>query len=344
MGADWRRTVASVVAVVLILALAVVYGVRTRSGPERFSDHRLLMGTIVSVTVYAESEAEASEAMEAAFEEIERIESVTSRYREDSEVSRLNRRANGEERVEIDRVVAQIVGQSMALSEMTGGAFDVTIAPVVDLWHLDEDMELPDPELIREALTRVSYSKARVATHGRALTLPVDMAIDLAGVAKGFAVTRAARELRRAGIESGIVDAGGDVGLLGPAPHGPAWRVGIKHPRLDGLIAILDLEGGSVATSGDYQRYAVIDGVRYHHIIDPETGYPARGTLSATVVTERALNADALATAVFVMGPVRGMSFVEATEGVEAVIVAGEESVEEVLVSSGLRERIELVE
>lgn len=344
MARSQRRVAVSVIAVVVIAGLMLVFGARLRARPSRFTDHRLLLGTIVTVTVYAEDEGEALSAIEAAFEEIERIESITSRYRADSEISRLNARGPGEERVDIDRVVARIVGQSMALSEMTDGAFDVTIAPVIDLWPLNEGMRLPDPDDLRDALSLVDYRKARVATHGRAITLPTDMALDLGGVAKGFAATRAIYVMTRAGVESGLVDVGGDVGLFGRPPDGSAWRVGIKHPREEGLIAVLSLDGGSVATSGDYQRYVMIDGVRYHHIIDPGTGYPARGVMSATVVTERGLDADALATAVFVMGAERGMALVERTEGVEAVLVTGEEAVEDVLVSTGLRDRIEMVE
>lgn len=334
----------SAVTIAVIAVLMLVFGVRMTGRPRRFSDHRLLLGTIVTVTVYAPDETVAKAAIGAALDEVERIESITSRYREESEVSRLNSRSPGQERVEIDRVVARIVGQSMALSGATGGAFDVTIAPLVDLWPLEEGMALPDSAAVTLALSKVDYREARVATHGRAISLPVDMALDLSGVAKGFAVTRAVYVLARAGIESAIVDAGGDVGLLGRPPGGSLWRVGIKHPRAEGLIAVVNLEEGSVATSGDYQRFVMIDGVRYHHIIDPSTGYPARGVMSATVVTERALNADALATAVFVMGAESGMAFVERTEGVEAVIVTGEDSVDDVLVSSGLRDRIELVE
>ena len=124
--------------------------------------------------------------------------------------------------------------------------------------------------------------------------------------------------------------------------QGPGgWRVGIKHPRAGDLLGVLTLDGGSVATSGDYQRYVMVDDRRFHHVLDPSTGYPARGVVSVTVTAEAAMDADALATAVFVMGPEHGMWLVEELEGVEAIIVTGEKSVGEILISSGLRGRFD---
>ena len=136
-----------------------------------------------------------------------------------------------------------------------------------------------------------------------------------------------------------ILDAGGDLRFLGEPPGGGPWTVGIKHPREDGLLGVVTVDGGSVATSGDYQHYFEVDGVRYHHILDPATGYPARGVMSVTVLTERCMDADAYATAVFVLGARRGMRLVERLDGVEAVIVTGEDAVDEVLLSSGLEGR-----
>ena len=141
-------------------------------------------------------------------------------------------------------------------------------------------------------------------------------------------------------IETGVVDAGGDVGFAGTPPGADGWRVGIQHPRQDGLLGVALLDGGGIATSGDYQRYAVVDSIRYHHILDPATGYPSRGVMSVTVATERAVDADALATAVFVLGPDEGLALIERTPGAEAVLVTGDaDSVGRVLVSSGLKEK-----
>ena len=166
------------------------------------------------------------------------------------------------------------------------------------------------------------------------------VAIDLDGVAKGYAVDRAVAVLESMGIETGVVDAGGDVGFAGTPPGADGWRVGIQHPRQDGLLGVALLDGGGIATSGDYQRYAVVDSIRYHHILDPATGYPSRGVMSVTVATERAVDADALATAVFVLGPDEGLALIERTPGAEAVLVTGDaDSVGRVLVSSGLKEK-----
>jgi thiamine biosynthesis lipoprotein len=188
----------------------------------------------------------------------------------------------------------------------------------------------------------VGWEAVRVDTAGGVLSVLPGTAIDLDGVAKGYAVDRATAALERMGVESGVVDAGGDVGFAGASPDPAGWRVGIKHPRRDGLLGVLRLDGGGVATSGDYQRCVFVDGVRYHHILDPGTGHPAGGMMSVTVCASRCMDADALATAVFVMGAERGMALVERTPGVEALVVTSDgDAMGEVLLSTGLVGRFE---
>jgi len=333
------RLLSEAVVVGIVVALVAAFAIRRAGKPSRISDDRLMMGTIVSVAVFSEGENRARYAIDAAFDEIARVEGLTARRPPESVVARLDA---GEDVRSPE--VAGIVARSLMVSQETDGAFDITVAPLVDLWQLDEGGRLPEVGAIESALERVGYKRIAADPASGRIELPEGAAIDLDAIAKGYAVDRAVAVLAKLGIGSALVDAGGDIGFLGDSPHGSGWRVGIKHPREEGILGILTLEGGAVATSGDYQRFVLIDGVRYHHILDPTTGYPARGVVSVTVTAPTALQADALATAVFVLGPEKGMAFVERTEGVEAVIVIGDEAVEDILVSSGLEGKFETVQ
>jgi len=338
---DRKRILWSVGTLLLIIALMVIHFVRLDDAlPDQFDEHRILLGTLVSVSAYTNDEPAARAAVEQAFAEIERIEKATTRYSPESGVVRINTRGPGEETLYIDLDVSQVIARSQYISQVSGGAFDVTVAPLVDLWTFDEGSAPPDASDIQRALDRIDYQKIRLHPTSGDMTLPLDVQIDLGGIAKGYAVDKAHRYLRTSGAFTGaILDAGGDLRFLGEPPGGGPWTVGIKHPRTDGLLGVVTTDGGSVATSGDYQHYFEIDGARYHHILDPATGYPARGLMSVTVLTERCMDADAFATAVFVLGARRGMRLVESQNGVEAVIVTGEDEVDEVLLSSGLEGR-----
>ncbi len=329
------RLVAEVVVFVVALALVVFLTKRAR-GPEAYEEHRVAMGTLVSVTIFGGDEESARAAIGVAFDTMARVEHLTTRYSPGSDVERINASGGGS----VDAGVARVVERALEVAETTGGAFDPTVAPLVDLWDFGRDMVLPEHQDILKALERVGYSRVEVDTSASLVTLR-GAEIDLDGIAKGYAVDRAIEALREMGVKSAIVDAGGDVRLLGSAPRGGAWRIGVKDPRKEGLLGVIVLDEGSAATSGDYQRCGFVDGVRYHHILNPRTGYPARGVISVTVVCEMCIDADALATAVFVLGPDDGLEFVEATPGVECVIARGDAEVDEILVSSGLVGRFE---
>ncbi len=343
MSTGRKRLALEVAALLVVVALIVTFAMRRRSDSDRHVDYRFLMGTIVSVTVLTPDAELGRAAIDAAFDEIARIEAATTRYSEDSEISRLNARVDGFTGERVSREVAEVVARSLAVARTSSGAFDITVAPLVDLWTFPEgDYALPDESYIRAALRTVDWRAVQVDVVESTLTALPGTELDLAGVAKGYAVDRAVAVLRRAGIATGVVDAGGDVGFVGTPPDANGWRVGIKHPRADGLMGVVLVDGGSVATSGDYQNYFLMDGVRYHHILDPSTGYPARGVMSVTVAAELAVDADALATAVFVLGPDEGMALIERTAGAEALMVAGEgDSLGNVLLSSGLAGRFE---
>ena len=277
-----------------------------------------MMGTTFEIRVVAGSRGEAATAMQAAFDEVDRVEALLSEWRETSEISEVNRQA-GRSPVRVGPELFQVLERSVWAAGVTGGAFDATFASCGHLWSFRE-ARMPDPSEIERCLPLVDSGRLRLDPEGPEVFLPVKgMRIGIAGIGKGYGVDRAAGILEEHGIRDYIVDGGGDIRLRG-TKLGRPWRVGITDPRdRDALYATLALERGAIVSSGDYERFFERDGVRYHHILDPATGWPARDTVAVTVVAPTAMDADALATGLFVLGPERGLALAESLEGVEAL-------------------------
>ena len=240
--------------------------------------------------------------------------------------------------VEVSPESYAVIKESVRWSVKTDGAFDITVGPLLKLWGFTmKEGRIPDEEEIAEILPSVGYGKIALGEEGITIGLKAEgMAVDLGGVAKGYIVDRAVEVLKREGIASARVDAGGDLYLLGSPPMKRFWRIGIQHPRREDILAILKVKDGAVVTSGDYRNFFTIGGKRYCHIIDPRSGYPPEGVLSVTVLAERTADADALATAIFVLGAERGIELAEGLQGFEALIVSEEKGKMEVAMTSGM--------
>ncbi len=215
-----------------------------------------------------------------------------------------------------------VLADAVRAAARTGGAYDPTILPVVRLWDFDAGGRLPAAEELAAAVTLVDYTAIRVTG---ALALAPGRQVDLGGVGKGAVVDLIAGHLAERGVERFLVEAGGDLLVAGLKPGERRWRIAVQHPRGDALpLAVLEIgaagERRAVVTSGDYERYLVVDGVRYHHILDPATGRPARASVSVTVIAARAAEADALATGLFVAGPA-GLRWFDGDPGVQALVV-----------------------
>jgi thiamine biosynthesis lipoprotein len=237
-------------------------------------------------------------------------------------VSLINGRA-GLEDVRVSGELLSLLVQAVEVSRETGGAFDVTVGPLVALWQFDVGGKVPAPEDLELALGLVDYRGLDLDVKESTVGLAAGgMKIDLGGIGKGFAVDRAANLLLEEGVENAIIDAGGDLRLLGSRPGKDFWRIGIRHPRDPArLLVSLDLADRAVVTSGDYERFFMAGGKRYHHLLDPATGLPAEGCQSVTVVAGDTASADAYATAAFVLGPRRGLELLRRLPGVEGIIV-----------------------
>ena len=295
------------------------------------------MGTMLKVTAWSADEPRAMSAIEAVFADFDRLDTLLSVWKEGSDVLRLNAAA-GQQPVPVSPETIEVLGIARDVSDETAGRFDVTFGALTDVWKFDQDQDgtVPTAAEIRARLPFIDYRALVVdKAAGTAFLKRRGMRAHLGGIGKGYAVDRAVRILREHGLNDFTIQAGGDLYVGGR--HGDrAWRLGIADPRApDGpSFATIELQDQTLSTSGDYERFFMKDGVRYHHILDLSTGQPARLCRSVTLVTSRAVIADALAKGVFILGPEEGMALIERLPDVEGVIVS---SANEVLVSSGLR-------
>jgi len=308
----------------IAIAAALLFAGCGREGG-LYKETRTIMGTYVTITAERGGlpEIVVRAAVSDAFAEIGRVDDLMSTYKPESQLSLVNSRA-GEGPVRVDPELADTVKDALDVAKMTGGGFDPTVEPLVKLWGIaSKDARVPPETEIKKAISLVDYREVAVDLAGSTVEIKKKgMSIDLGGIAKGYAADRAVEALRKAGITAGIVAVAGDLRLFGKRPDGRLWRIGIQHPRAkDELIAKLDVTDAATSTSGDYERYFIKDGVRYHHILDPKTGYPARGLVSVSVLAPKSWLADSLATGLFVMGPSRAFAFAKEHPEIEVLMV-----------------------
>lgn len=304
---------------------------------------RLSMGSVLTLTASTADGSAATAAFDAVFAEFARLEGLMSTWIPGSDVSRVNREA-GVRPVAVSAEVRDVLETARKMSEWTGGKFDVTFGALAGLWRFDHDQNnvIPDMREVRRRLPLVDYRAIQIDDAAGTVFIPREgMSIHLGGIGKGYAIDRAAAILRARGLRDFMIQSGGDI-YAGGLKDGKPWRLAIQDPRgpANHSFAELDLSDGTFSTSGDYERYFVRNGRRYHHILDPDTGLPARGTRSVTIVSDLAVLADGLSTGVFIMGPDQGMALIERLPGVEGVIVS---DTNEVLISSGLRDKLRIV-
>lgn len=253
------------------------------------------MGSDCKLSLYAAEERAADEAADRVMAETWRIEQKYSRYAEDNALARLNRAAAAGGEAETDSETAELLNFALAAHKMSGGLFDISTGVLGEVWDFNT-AALPDPSAIAGLLPRVGLDKIEW-TPPSIQFKAAGMALDFGGLGKEYAVDRAAEICLSLGIESGLVDFGGDLRALGPHPDGAPWLIGIQHPRHPELpIGVIHLAAGAVATSGDYERYVEIDGRRYCHILNPKTGWPAEGLASVTVMANQCLLAGTIST------------------------------------------------
>lgn len=313
-----------------------------------YTGEEFLMDTMVSISAYGADTDHLRAAVNEAFAEMRRIEDLTDRFAAEnnpadtsSEIHLINKNA-GVAPVPVTADVFIMLQAAKEFFILTQGAFDVTIGPVVDLWGFGRDaFHLPAAEELREALSLVNNNDLILDEKERTAYLSkAGMSLDLGAIAKGYAVERAAVVLQENGINKALINAGGNIRVLGERSRGRAWKIGIQDPRDPAALAgTVELSGEAATTSGDYNRVFTIDGKNYHHIISALTGYPAEHNISVTAITPDAFQGDLLSTALFLLDSAEALQLAEELEGTEVFLIT---SGMKILYSSGLADKIEV--
>jgi len=328
-----------------VTLLTLLYRLQPVSDEIKFTDEtRLMLDTFIRIVVYDPDFPvdSAKQAISAAFADFAQIDQLCSSVRDSSEISEINHQA-GRAPVKISFHLRKILEYARFTSEISGGAFDISFLPVSRRWNFYDSslpFRKPAPEEIATALPKVDFRKIQLKADSAFLSEP-GMEIDVGGIAKGYAVDLAFETLQKCGLRDFQIDAGGNLRFLaGPVSTGKR-KIWIKHPRnRDQLWGYLQMDTGCVATSGDYERFFIEDSVRYHHIIDPKTGYPAQKAVSVTVIAPSAMAADAFSTAIFVLGPVAGLQLAETQPELEAIILYLEQGELKWVASRGIRDKL----
>jgi thiamine biosynthesis lipoprotein len=339
---------AAALAVVLASTLALTWAAPVGAAAPP-ADHVIertheAMGTVIVLKAWAEDDAAVVAIFDEAFKEFDRVDRLMTTWLADSEVSQINAAAGNGKGVRISDELVFVLQAAAAASKLTGGAFDITVGAFAGVWKFDQDKDgsLPDDTTVKARRKLVNWRDVVVDARAKTARLRrKGQKITLGGIAKGYAVDRATAILRQRGLADFVVQAGGDMYVSGRRGD-RRWRVGIRDPRggRSDFFAMAEVEDMTFSTSGDYERFIVEDGQRYHHILDPRTGYPASRCRSVTVMARDALTAEGLTKGIFILGPDKGMALVEKLPDVEAVIVDDKNQVH---VSTGLKNTLKIV-
>ncbi|UCE04332.1 MAG: FAD:protein FMN transferase [bacterium] len=306
-----------------------------------FERTRVLMDTFVQIFIYDQNRSveELEQIVNLAFKRIEEIERITNNYDDSSFISIINREA-GDRAIILDAVMYDLITKSDQINKISDGAFDITIESVKRLWNFSDDHpQIPGDSLLKYQLQWVGAEHIKIKDKKLRFNSP-ESKIDLGAIAKGYAIDQSIQVLKENGITDAMVNGGGDLRTICSDLTSGKRRVWIKHPRQSGvLFGYFRMDEGSIATSGDYERFFIYDSIRYHHILDPKTGYPARECVSVTIQALTATEADGLATAVFVLGIDRGLELIERLPDVEGIIIFERDGKLDWKASSGLKKK-----
>lgn len=283
-----------------------------------------LMGNNFEFTVVSDNDAVAYEQIEKGVDEIRRIETLLTTFKEGSETNQINEKA-GIAAVKVCTETFNLIERSIRISSLTNGAFDLTYGSIDKrLWNFDQNMkELPDKDTARKMVKLINYKNIVLDKENSTVFLrEKGMRIGFGGIGKGYAAERAKLVMIKEGVESGIVNASGDLTVWGYQPGGEPWTIGIVHPDASHLpFSFMEVTNKAVATSGNYEKYVMINGKKYSHTIHPKTGLPVEGIKSVTIISPNAELSDALATPVTIMGVEEGIAFINQVNEVECVII-----------------------
>lgn len=276
---------------------------------------QILLGTIVEIQVKSNDEQKAEDAITKAFAEVKRIDDLFTTYNQSSSVWKINNSLDSV--IYVDSEIYDLIVLCDSVTKISENCFDVSLDNLIKIWGFDSgNPHLPKKDSIELALTKCCWKNIKIGEQNKIIKKN-NVTLNFGAIAKGYAVDRAIDVISNAGFTNALVNAGGEIKVVGSE-----WIVGIQHPRkTNEILKKIKLENSSIATSGDYEQYFELDGIRYHHILNPKSGYPAKGLQSVTIINKSNAYADALATAVFVMGKEKGIKLIEQLENTEAMLV-----------------------
>lgn len=328
----------------LLFFLKDPYSIFNNKGYNITTDSGFYLGTVISIKIFDEQETNQM-ILNKAFDLIDTIENKLSKNIENSEISKVNRNA-GEKPIQVSEGTFKVVSRGIYYSQISNGLFDITVAPLVDLWGIgSESARIPSQQEIIQVLELIDYNKLSLSDEDCSIMLQSkNMAVDLGGIAKGYAADQIVDYLKDEGINHAVINLGGNICVLNDKPDGSLWRIGIQNPfnKRGTHVGIVKIKDKTVVTSGIYERYLEVDGERYHHILNPFTGYPVNNSLaSISIVSDSSIDADALSTVVFSMGLDKGSQLVESMDNVEAVFITKHK---EIYLTTGIKDKFELTE
>ena len=282
-----------------------------------------MLGSPFEISVVANDSVKANEYSTLAINEVKRIENLISDWIPTTQISEINKNA-GIQPVKVDEEVFDLVERAIKISKLTNGAFDISYASMDKIWKFDGSMkEMPTPEAIKKSVEKIGYQNIILDKENKTIFLKLTgMKLGLGGIGQGYIADKVKELLQSKGCNSGLVNVSGDINTWGKQPNGELWTVGIVNPmNKNKVFATFPLDNSAVETSGSYEKFVTFNGIRYSHIIDPRTGYPATGIVSVSVFSKQTEIADALATGIFVLGVDVGLDLVNQLKGIQCIIV-----------------------
>jgi len=303
-----------------VLLTVAMLSMTVNAQAEWYKSEQAIMGTLVTVDLWHNNADKAGQCSKQVFDEMHRIDQLMSPLRDDSELSNINQHA-AEREVKISDETYRLIKKSLEISEASNGAFDITFASVGYLYDYRKNIH-PTTENIEANINAINYKNIKLNPENKTVKFKQDnVRLDFGGIAKGYAVDNSIALLKQCGIKNALVSSGGDSRVIGDRDGYP-WMIGVQHPRQrDKVVVRIPISDSAISTSGDYERFFIEGDKRYHHIINPKTGTPARKSWSATVIGDDAMTTDALSTTLFVLGPDKAMNFIESYKNVDAIII-----------------------
>ena len=315
--------------IAIIVGLILIYIFATGKH-EKIEEEKssYVLGTIINLKAFGNK---AEKAINEAIERLNNIDDKMSAFKEESDISKINAKA-GFALEAVSKDTFFVVKKAVKYSKILEGAFDPTIRPLVKLWNIGTDKEtIPDKTKIEETLKLVNYNDVILDESNQEIMLKnKDQALDVGGIAKGYAADEVRDIFYKNNIRSALIDLGGNIFALGDKEDGTPWRIGIQNPfePRGEFVGILSVTNKSVVTSGNYERYFMKDGQRFHHIIDPKTGYPSQSKIiSATIISDNSIDGDGLSTGIYILGVDKSLKIIEAIEGIDAIFITEDKKV-----------------